>query len=50
MGELRSNLAKAAFSPWVPGGTVKKELGFSLISLKLDDGVRRYRIETRRAR
>jgi DNA invertase Pin-like site-specific DNA recombinase len=31
-------------------GTVKRKLGFSLISLKLDDGVRRYRIETRRAR
>jgi len=31
-------------------GTVKKKLGFSLTSLKLDDGVRRYRIETRRAR
>jgi hypothetical protein len=31
-------------------GTVKKKVGFSLTSLKLDDGVRRYRIETRRAR
>ena len=31
-------------------GTVKKKLSFSLTSLKLDDGVRRYRIETRRAR
>ena len=31
-------------------GTVKKKLGFSLTSLKLDDGVRRYRIETRRVR
>ena len=31
-------------------GTVKKKLGFSLTSLKLDDGVRRYRIETRRGR
>jgi hypothetical protein len=31
-------------------GTVKKKLGFSLSSLKPDDGVRRYRIETRRGR
>ena len=31
-------------------GTVKKKLGFLLTSLKLDDGVRRYRIETRRGR
>ena len=31
-------------------GTVKKKLGFSLTSLKPNDGVRRYRIETRRAR
>ena len=31
-------------------GTVKKKLGFSLKSLKPNDGVRRYRIETRRAR
>jgi hypothetical protein len=31
-------------------GTVKKKLGFSLASLKPNDGVRRYRIETRRAR
>ena len=31
-------------------GTVKKKLGFSLTSLKLDDGVRRYQIERRRAR
>jgi hypothetical protein len=31
-------------------GTVKKKLGFSLTSLKPDDGIRRYRIETRRAR
>jgi hypothetical protein len=31
-------------------GTVKKKLGFSLTSLKPDGGVRRYRIETRRAR
>jgi Protein of unknown function (DUF3489) len=31
-------------------GTVKKKLGFSLTSAKLDGGVRRYRIETRRAR
>jgi hypothetical protein len=31
-------------------GTVKKKLGFSLTSLKPDDGVRRYRIETRCAR
>jgi Protein of unknown function (DUF3489) len=30
-------------------GTVKKKLGFPLTSLK-NDGVRRYRIETRRAR
>ena len=31
-------------------GTVKKKLGFSLTSTKLDDGVRRYRIEARRVR
>ena len=31
-------------------GTVKKKLGFSLTSAKPDDGVRRYRIETRRGR
>jgi Protein of unknown function (DUF3489) len=31
-------------------GTVKKKLGFSLTSLKPNDGVRRYRIEKRRAR
>jgi hypothetical protein len=31
-------------------GTVKKKLGFSLASSKSDDGVRRYRIETRRGR
>ena len=31
-------------------GTVKKKLGFSLTSLKGDDGLRRYRIETRRGR
>ena len=31
-------------------GTVKKKLGFSLTSLKPNDGVRRYRIETRRVR
>jgi Protein of unknown function (DUF3489) len=31
-------------------GTVKKKLGFSLTSVKPNDGVRRYRIETRRAR
>ena len=31
-------------------GTVKKKLGFPLISSKLNDGVRRYRIETRRVR
>jgi Protein of unknown function (DUF3489) len=31
-------------------GTVKKKLGFPLISLKPNDGVRRNRIETRRAR
>ena len=31
-------------------GTVKKKLGFSLMSSKLDDGVRRYRIEARRVR
>ncbi|MGH7924742.1 MAG: DUF3489 domain-containing protein [Candidatus Binatus sp.] len=31
-------------------GTVKKKLGFSLISSKSNDGVRRYRIETRRGR
>ena len=29
-------------------GTVKKKLGFSLTSSKPNDGVRRYRIETRR--
>jgi hypothetical protein len=29
---------------------VKKKLGFPLTSLKPNDGVRRYRIETRRAR
>jgi Protein of unknown function (DUF3489) len=29
-------------------GTVKKKLGFSLTSSKPDDGVRRYRIKTRR--
>ena len=29
-------------------GTVKKKLGFALTSLKPDDGVRRYQIETRR--
>jgi hypothetical protein len=28
-------------------GTVKRKLGFLLTSLKLDDGVRRYRIEAR---
>ncbi len=31
-------------------GTVKKKLGFSLTSSKLDDGVRRYRIIARRVR
>jgi hypothetical protein len=31
-------------------GTVKKKLGFSLTSVKPNDGARRYRIETRRAR
>jgi hypothetical protein len=31
-------------------GTVKKKLGFPLTSLKPNDGIRRYRIETRRAR
>ena len=31
-------------------GTVKKKLGFPLTSSKLNDGARRYRIETRRAR
>ena len=31
-------------------GTVKKKLGFSLTSSKPNDGARRYRIETRRAR
>jgi Protein of unknown function (DUF3489) len=31
-------------------GTVKKKLGFPLTSSKPDDGARRYRIETRRAR
>ena len=31
-------------------GTVKKKLGFSLASVKPNDGVRRYRIETRRVR
>jgi hypothetical protein len=31
-------------------GTVKKKLGFPLTSSKPNDGVRRYRIETRRAR
>jgi hypothetical protein len=31
-------------------GTVKKKLGFPLTSLKPVDGVRRYRIETRRVR
>jgi hypothetical protein len=31
-------------------GTVKKKLGFSLTSVKRNDGVRRYRIETRRGR
>jgi Protein of unknown function (DUF3489) len=30
-------------------GTVKKKLGFSLTSLKRNGGIRRYRIETRRA-
>ena len=31
-------------------GTVKRKLGFSLTSVKPNDGVRRYRIETRRVR
>ena len=31
-------------------GSVKKKLGFSLTSVKPNDGVRRYRIETRRVR
>jgi Protein of unknown function (DUF3489) len=31
-------------------GTVKKKLGFPLTSVKANDGVRRYRIETRRVR
>jgi Protein of unknown function (DUF3489) len=31
-------------------GTVKKKVGFSLTSSKPNDGARRYRIETRRAR
>ena len=31
-------------------GTVKRKLGFSLTSVKPNDGVRRYRTETRRAR
>jgi Protein of unknown function (DUF3489) len=31
-------------------GTVKKKLGFALTSLKPEDGVRRYHIETRRGR
>ena len=31
-------------------GMVKKKLGFSLTSVKPNDGVRRYRIETRRVR
>jgi len=31
-------------------GTVKKKLGFPLTSVKPNDGARRYRIETRRAR
>jgi hypothetical protein len=31
-------------------GTVKKKLSYSLTSSKPDDGVRRYRIETRRGR
>ena len=31
-------------------GTVKRKLGFTLTSLKPNGGVRRYRIETRRAR
>ncbi len=31
-------------------GTVKKKLGFSLTSVKPNDGVRRYRIETRHVR
>ena len=34
----------------VLAGTVKKKLGFSLTSVKPNDGVRRYRIETRRVR
>jgi hypothetical protein len=40
----------AAQHAGVPGGTVKKKLGFSLTSVKPNDGVRRYRIETRRVR
>ena len=31
-------------------GTVKRKLGFPLTSSKPNDGVRRYRVETRRAR
>ena len=31
-------------------GTVKKNIGFSFTSVKPNDGVRRYRIETRRVR
>jgi Protein of unknown function (DUF3489) len=31
-------------------GTVKKKLGFSLKSSKLNGGIRRYRIQTRRVR
>jgi hypothetical protein len=31
-------------------GTVKRKLGFSLTSSKPDDGVRRYRVDKRRAR
>jgi hypothetical protein len=31
-------------------GTVKRKFGFSLRSVKPNDGVRRYRIETRRVR
>jgi Protein of unknown function (DUF3489) len=31
-------------------GTVKKKLGFRLTSSEVADGVRRYRIETRRGR
>jgi hypothetical protein len=31
-------------------GTVKKKLGFSLISAKAKDGLRRYRIEPKRSR